>query len=218
MTENRDLHIQRLTEARAQIPRLKAGSHSALDPAFTGWQQRVKHSLEQLFGSEHHYPKNFRMLAFWSVRVAPSIGGGLGVQLGSADGDRFLHDLARADEILHDALQELPTLPLPVHPPAVDPADRRPEIVVNVHNVLSQSTVVSQHQIEMEIESLPLDVEAKAEARRAATDLAAEVQGEQRWTVMAKSLDVLKRLGKGVYDKVALPLLLEIIKKQSGMS
>ncbi len=41
--------------------------------------------------------------------------------------------------------------------------------------------------------------------------------GQQRWPVMAQSFDTLKALGKGVYEKAALPLLLELIKKQIGL-
>jgi len=33
---------------------------------------------------------------------------------------------------------------------------------------------------------------------------------------MAKSLEALKGLGKPVYEQVALPLLLDLIKRQTG--
>lgn len=215
MTDNRELHVQRLIEAKAKIPEWKAGPHNPFAPEFTSWQQRVEHSLTQLFGRDHHYRRAFSMLSFWETRM--SMGRGLQVRLGNDDDQRYVRDMDRTDAILHDALQELPTLPARANAPTAQPAERGPAIVVNVLNVLSQSTVVSQEQIVREIESLSLTPEAKTEAVRTAADLAAEVRGEQRWPVMAKSLDVLKKLGKGVYEKVALPLLLEVIKKQSGL-
>jgi hypothetical protein len=55
------------------------------------------------------------------------------------------------------------------------------------------------------------------QAKKYAQELAEEAKGQQRWPILAKSAEALKSLGKSVYENVALPLLLEMIKKQLGL-
>ena len=50
-----------------------------------------------------------------------------------------------------------------------------------------------------------------------AKELEAESKGKKRWSVLAKSLDALKAMGKAVYERVAIPLLLDMLKKEVGL-
>lgn len=215
MTENRDLHIRRLTEAQAEIPVWKRGSENALSAKFEAWKKRTLHSLQVLFGEDHHYARSFDNLSWWLTRISL---GQQGVQWSAEDQALFNDDLTQAAHILGEALEELPSLAPPKPAVANNVTSGAPTIVVSVHNVLSQVTTVTQEQVFAEIEAIPLDAVARATALRTAGELAAELRGEQRWPVMAKALETLKGLGKGVYEKVALPLLLELVKRQSGLS
>ena len=108
MTENYQLHVRRLTDAKAQIPTWKAGSENALTPGFSAWQRRVEHSLDVLFGKDHHYSRSFRGLEFWLLRMSV---GQSGVHWNARDQERFVADLSEAESVLADALEELPSLP-----------------------------------------------------------------------------------------------------------
>ncbi len=58
---------------------------------------------------------------------------------------------------------------------------------------------------------------ARSAAESHAKHLEVEIKGQQRWPILAKSIEALKMLGKPVYENVALPLVLEMLKKQSGL-
>lgn len=214
MTENRELHTRRLTEARALIPQWKEGSENAFAPEFSSWKQRVQHSLEQLFGKDHHYFRSFRHLRFWVTRMAVR---GVTIRWAPQDQERFLDDLSKADQIIADALEELPSTQQPAAIAQKGTGHVTPSVVVNVQNILSQSATIDLAQLSAVIEALPLRTDTKEAAQNHAEKLAEEVAGKQRWPLMAKSLEALQALGKGVYEKVALPLLLEHIKRQSGL-
>jgi hypothetical protein len=100
--EKRTLHIGRLREALEKIPELQSGDTNALSPKFRDWQSRTQHSLNELFGEEHHYAREFFGLSFWLMRVAPAEG----LAWTSRDQERFQGDLQRAETILRDALEE----------------------------------------------------------------------------------------------------------------
>ena len=57
----------------------------------------------------------------------------------------------------------------------------------------------------------------KKKAQKLAKELEAESKGKKRWSVLAKSLDALKAMGKAVYERVAIPLLLDMLKKEVGL-
>ena len=92
---------------------------------------------------------------------------------------------------------------------------KTPPVVVNVFNTLSQTTTVTFSQVIEAAESLP--PEQREGARAAAEEFKTEADGQQRWPVLARPLEKLQALGKPAYEKVALPLLLEFIKKQAGL-
>lgn len=213
---NRELHLRRLREALDAIPKIRSGTDRALDPSFGSWKSRTEQSLGVLFGEKHPYARDFRFLNFWLPRV--SFGSGP-VSWSSHDEQQFTEDLVRAEQILRDALEEVEVYEPPVRTAPVP--ERRPQspppLSVTVINVLSQTNVVNIQQLYADIESLGLDASVEKEAKSKASELEAEVRGGQRWPVLAKTLDGIKTLGKPVYEKVAIPLLLEMLKKQAGL-
>jgi hypothetical protein len=214
---NRELHLGRLRKSLAAIPGIRAGADRALDASFKSWKSRTEQSLEVLFGREHRYTHEFSFLNFWLPRV--SFGQGR-VKWSSEDEQQFNEDLVRAEHILTDALEEIGVFeppPRPSEPPPASRSHSQPPLSVTVINVLSQTNVVQITQLYAEIESLGLPASVEKEAKSKAAELEAEVHGEQRWPLLAKTLDSIKALGKPVYEKVAIPLLLEMLKKQAGL-
>jgi hypothetical protein len=208
------LHLRRLSEARDRIPSLRAGTINAWSPVFSEWKARIQQSLGTIFGPKHDYARRWSNLHFCLPRIT------LGPETPGwthHDQQAYNEDLGRAESVLSDALEEsefVPDATIKVQ----SPTNRPRPIVVNVLNILSQSTQVSVAQLLADLETIPLSSDQRAAAAENAKALASEVQGERRWPAMAKHLEALKALGKGVYEKVALPLLLEVIKRESGLT
>lgn len=212
---NRELHIGRLRNALSAIPEIRAKGDRALDPSFKSWKSRAEQSLGVLFGDKHHYTRNFSFLNFWLPRV--SFGRGP-VSWSASDEKKFEEDLISAEQILTDALEEIAVFePAEPKSSATSRAEVPSPLSVTVINVLSQTNVVQITQIYAEIESLGLPAPIERDAKLKAAELEAEIHGEQRWPLLAKILDNIKALGKPVYEKVAIPLLLEMLKKQAGL-
>ena len=214
MSAKRELHMQRLYEARARIEHWRTSGDNALSPEFEAWKDRTTHSLQSLLGREHNYTRSFTMLSFWNMRISV---GRSGVQWTSGDQQRFLGDLVLADHILRDALEELPFVAEPRESGVSSDGESSPTVVVNISNVLSQTATFGMAQITAQLANLPLDADDRATARSAAEDILNEIEGEQHWPRLSKALETLRAIGKGVYERVGLPLLLELIKRQSGI-
>ena len=221
MNGQKDLHLKRLRESLGSIQEFRENRVNAYDPRFKYWQQRTLQSLTELFGEGHNYVARFLSLKFRNLqyRVATlRSGGGIAPVWSQQDQTIFENDLQLAHAILFDALEEFSVLATQAQPAATSTPSKQPQIVVNVTNVLSQSTHVELSQVISNLDSLGLPPDQLAEAKKHAQDLAKEAQGEQRWPILAKSLEALKSLGKAVYENVALPLLLEMLKKQTGLN
>jgi len=123
-----------------------------------------------------------------------------------------------AEQILSDALEEFEVAP-PVATNALERVTNSttPQIIVNVSNVLSQTVEVEINQVLASLDDLNLSEEEHTQAEKYAKELAKETKGQQRWSVLSKSLDALKAIGKSVYERVAIPLILEMLKKQAGL-
>jgi len=209
-----ELHVRRLQEGMAQIPRLREIPEKAHASEFSGWERRMNQGLETVFGRDHDYTRRFGMLRFWSTRFA--LGGGR--VWTQRDQEIFDADLHSAEGILYDALEEAEVAPPPADVPIPGVPDRPSgSVIINLNNILSQATNVSTSQVLATIDSLGLTKGDRDVAAAHAKDLEAEIRGEQRWPVLAKSLAALKALGKGVYERVALPLILDMMKKQAGL-
>lgn len=216
MNNTRELHARRLQRALEQIEEFRQQNFTAHDGKFEDWKERVKQSLGVLFRKDHDYTKRFSWLSFWEMRADI----GYGLNWTRQDQQTFEKDLAKAKSLLTDSLEELPLVASPKAGgiPASSISQRQqPPIIINVQNVLSQTTKVEISQLFSDLESLGLSGEKLEEAKKSVQELAAEAKGQQRWTVLAKSLEALKSIGKTVYERVAIPLLLEMLKKQIGI-
>lgn len=213
MDRQRQLHAGRLKEGRNRIATLRESGETAHSPGFRAWQERVEQSLEFLFGEDHGYTARFSSLSFWIARMSPMEGG---VVWDIDDQERFERDLQLADRILRDALEELEFLP-PRRGSASPVTGSAPSVVVNVTNVLSQTTEIQLAQILSGLDDLHLSTSDRERVEKYAQEFEAEANDEQRWPVLAGSLDSLKRMEKHVYERVAIPLLLELLRKQAGL-
>jgi hypothetical protein len=213
MDDRSSLHAKRIKEGLEQIARFRENSENAWSANFKIWKDRVRQSLAELFGDKHEYTTRFRGLSFWAMRM----------QLGEARWDRrdqelFDKHLFVAEQLLTDCLEEIGVAP----PESQQLADKVPHsrvspVTVNVTNVLSQNVEVQMVQLLAGLDNLGLSREKRAEAEKLARELENETRGEQRWPVLSKTLESLKGLGKTVYKEVAVPLLLEMLKKQAGV-
>ena len=218
MNRQNDLHLGRLRESLQAINGFRDNRVKAFDSNFKTWRDRTKQSLIELFGPEHNYTRRFSSLQFLEARLRVSMGRSRGPEWSHQDQEGFDNDLDRARAVLTDALEEFPVLANQMSPTAASAPSPRPHIVVNVTNVLSQTTHIELSQILSTLDSLGLPSDELSQARTHAQELAKEAQGQQRWPILAKSLEALKAMGKSVYENVALPLLLEMLKKQTGLN
>lgn len=216
MNGQKDLHLRRLRESLQAIQDFRYRGVNTADPPFRTWRERTQQSLSELFGEKHDYTNRFLSLLFRKPRVAFR---SVGREDWTQEDQAFFKDaLTRAHDILKDALEEFPVLEIQAQPVTTSTSPKQPQIVVNVTNVLSQSTHVELSQILSNLELLGLPPEQLTQAKAHAAELAKEAQGEQRWPILVKSLEALKSMGKSVYENVALPLLLEMLKKQTGLN
>ena len=205
-----ELLKQRLREAREEIPELreKENAHSS---RFSAWRSRVERTLKDLFAEQSSYTKQFQALPFWETRMTP----GPAHSWMAMDQEQYLGDLAESEQLLADALEDAE-----VAPPATGkgtPAKKAPspQIVINIQNNLRQTTAVSVSQILTSLGDLPSA--QKEEAEQLVKEFEDETEGEERWEVLGRILGRLKTMGKPVYERVALPLLLWLLKRQLGV-
>lgn len=218
----RALHIKRIEEGYQRIAEIRNKKLTAHDVEFSSWRDRVIQSLHHLYGQGHEYSRRFNALLFWNPRATldSALTGSYrsGPTWLRKDQEIFDGDLHLAEQILADALEELNITPKMEEKVSTDTKKISPTIVVNVHNILSQTTSVQMSQIVSNLNNLELSDKDRASVEKHANELSEEARGEQRWPVLAKSLDALKSFGKSVYEQVAIPLLLEMLKKQTGLN
>ncbi len=214
MTTQRELHAKRLREGFEGLDCFDSEGMNAWHADFKSWKERVAQSLGELFSKEHDYYRRFNRLSFWKTRI--SFGGG---SRWSRDDQRiFDDDKTKARQVLTDALEELDLMPADEPTPQPDSSPRAaPTIVVNVQNVLSQTTHVEIGQLLATLDVPELRPQQRKEVEALARDLDSEAKGDQRWPVLARSLEGLKKFGKSVYEKIAIPILLEMLKQQAGL-
>jgi len=214
MDPKRELYIKRLRHGLEANESFHKNRTQAHDPDFQSWKDGVSQSLGKLFGSEHDYTRRFRRLTFWKTRI--SFGSGSGWSL--RDQKKFENDLQLAREILNEALEELAVVPTKCQPTQIktksEPAS---PIVINVTNILSQTFHVEVDQLMAGLDSLDLTVDERKQVEIHARELEQETRGAQRWPVLAKTLASLQAAGKSIYEKIAIPLLLEMLKRQAGL-
>lgn len=104
MTIKRKLHTDRLQNALEDIKEIREKNVTALDSEFEIWKENVQELLTALFGKDHDRTDRFRKLAFWLIRA--DCGGS--IHWSRIDKGIFEKDLAKAEDILSGALEELP--------------------------------------------------------------------------------------------------------------
>lgn len=208
------LHAKRLCDALSKIEGIRGNGDDAHSPSFENWKDRAGQTLKVLFGEEHDYSERFKRLSFWDMRI--SLGGQRFWT--REDQDQFEHDLSLAEQILRDAIEELELAgQVPSAAAGSPPSPKPPAVVVHVNNILSQTTSVSLEQVLVGLGDIGLSELDLQRARTAAQELEAEAKGEQRWPVLSGPLEALRQLGKSVYERVAIPILLEMLRRQAGL-
>ncbi len=194
---------------------LRKSGENAFSPTFKAWKQRVTQSLAEVFGKDHDYTRRFKGLSFWEMRM--SIGQHRWSPLDQA---KFENDFIMAEQLLSDVFEDFEIAspinqPTPEKIPVSGPTS--PPIIINVTNVLSQTTDVQINQLLASLDDLNLSDEDRSKAENSAKELEREAKGPQRWSALSKPLETLKALGKPVYERIAIPMLLEMLKKQAGL-
>lgn len=218
---HRDLKIERLGAAIAKIQTLAARSPLDDDPEFTQWHKGTLQVLQELFTESHMlgYMGRFVKIHFRSrIRLR-------GHSKASFQADYrevWANGLREAELVLKEALEDAalgPKVTARAAAGAMQPQSSA--IVVNVNNYISNAFSPTLHVTLAElVEALdgrgltPSERDA-ARAELEAIDL--ETAGQQRWPVIARSLETLKSFGKGVYKDFAVPLIVEFLKQQSGL-
>jgi hypothetical protein len=213
MDDRVKLHVRRIADGLSQIASFRDGSVSDSSPDFQAWKDRITHSLSEVFGPSHSYTLRFSRLRYFVFRRV-----GLSQVQKQRDPQVFNRDLALAEQILTDCLDEIGVAPpLSQEVGEKDAGNSASAITVNVMNVLSQNVEVHMTQLLAGLKNLGLSKEQHEEAEKLARELEKETKGEQRWPAISKTLESLRSLGKTVYKEIAIPLLLEMLKKQAGV-
>lgn len=215
MGKRQTIHIGRLRESLEMIPELRGGT--VYDDTFSTWKDRTQRSLKAVFGEENHYVEDFEHLHF-SVPVMGRR------KWDSHDKEAYAKGLTRAETLLSDAIEEVGVAPEAFPETGTDegghPSEASPtvKLVVQQNQSVQQIQTLSFDQIIGSIDELGIPEGEAEEARELAEDFRAEAEGEGRWSRLGEILEGLKGLGQTVWKRVAVPLLLEWIKHETGMS
>jgi hypothetical protein len=205
--KRQQLFVRRLEAALQAVPELGRPGRTGESAEFKDWRQKVQQTLDTLFGERHEYSKRFRFLNFRMLGLA-------GGEWYPDDQAQYDKDLHVADSILKDALEEIEIAGLDT-PQAVVGERTTQGVSGQVYNLLHQATTVDLSILLSALDDLP--PEQKTVVEQAARDLKSEVEGAQRWPELARSLETIRSVGKSAYERVAIPLVLELLKKQTGL-
>ncbi len=214
MDPKKQLHLKRLKECLEQIPKLEG--RSAYDPEFKTWLTQTRSSLIELFGERSLNDRNLIKITFIEA------GYRMGRPTGPSPRDLqvFKDGVKMAESVIKKAIEEAEftadVVETPYEPPP-KPVKSSPQITVNVINMLSQVTNVEITQLLQNLNNLGLTASQKAQAEQLTKELDAEVKGQKRWPILGRCIEGLKALGDTVYKQVAIPLLLEMLKKEVGL-
>lgn len=222
---HRDLKIQRLRSAIELIPSLAARLPELEDSGYKLWRTGTNQVLTDLFGAGS-YPIGY-VGRFMKIRLHSTVlqqrHGYRGLVFKSDYQAVWRRGLAEAEVVLKEALAEAELGPAPTRiVPAVPfPSPEKP-LVININNTISNAFSPSVHvtfeQLVGALDSLELSPVERTLAKEELALLDEETRGAQRWPVLAKSLETLKGIGKGVYKEIAVPLIVEYLKQQSGLT
>lgn len=209
--DKRDLHVERLRKRLEEIPALN--SKTIHDTEFQNWHTQTRRSLIEIFGNTSSYNRDFMGLTFRESRIR----GPREPRWTLEDYRIFVKDLARAEQVIRDALEEAEIPVEKIEAIIEEKPSAIPQLVINITNTLSQVTNVEIAQVLQNLNNLGLTPSQEHEAEQLAKELDSEVKGQKRWPILAKCIDGLKTIGDSVYKQVAIPLLLEMLKKEMGL-
>lgn len=170
--------------------------------------------LNEIFGPSE-FILRFQQLTFRPLTYAV----GRGPRWAKEPGENWRHSLRETDKIIAEAVEE-GGVPAPsTVPEPTQPRRPLPNVVVNVHNenVFSPTVHISVAQLLDRLDALPLSSAERELAAEQLRELEAETQGQGRWPLIARSLESMKAIGKSVYKDIAVPLLVEYLKRESGL-
>lgn len=207
------LKVRRLQDERERIVGFSAREPQLEDPDFEEWSRTVHSLLVELFGAGE-FTLRFKQLKF---RPISYFMGGRAEWYGDPR-TQWQTSLRGADKILREAVEEA-GVQFPAAPLESESAGHRPSVVVNVsnQNVFSPTVHVSVSQLLERLGELPLSASEREIASEHVRELDQETKGEKRWAIIARSVESLKSLGKGVYKEIAVPLLVEFLKHEAGL-
>jgi hypothetical protein len=213
MDPKKALHIKRLKESLEQIPVLIEGGKTSQDVEFKTWHDQTRRSFTGIFGDGSSYCRDFLGLRFSEVRFT------MGKPTGPTQRDREIFEVGmrRAEGIIAAAIEEAEIPAERIEPIKEEVPRPIPQLVVNITNTLSQVTNMEIAQVLQNLNNLGLTPSQKQEAEHLAKELDLEVKGQRRWPILAKYIEGLKTIGDTVYKQVAIPLLLEMVKKEMGL-
>jgi hypothetical protein len=213
---HRDLLVQRLRDSIEKAGELSARLPVLHDPEYDEWSKGTIHVLSELFGTTTFgYHMRFVQV---TCRATTSVRGG---QRAFRPDYRtvWTEGLRQKEMVLREALQEAelgPRDPTHVLTPIAATQGHAP-VVVNVHNVFSPSIQISFNQLIARLDALPLEASEREAARTELEAIESEVRGSGRWPVIGRSLEALKSMGKSVYKEIAVPLIVEYLKREAGL-
>jgi hypothetical protein len=213
MDPKKELHIRRLKDSLGHIPILVSRGKTSDDPEFKIWYDQTRRSFTEIFGDGSSYCRDFLKLLFKEARFTVGRPTGPGLR----DREIFGASMKRAEAIIAAAIEEAEIPSEKIEPIRQEAPRQIPQIVVNISNTLSQITNVEIAQVLQNLNNLGLTPSQKQEAERLAKEMDSEVKGQKRWPVLAKCIEGLKTIGDTVYKQVAIPLLLEMLKKEMGL-
>lgn len=214
MDPKRELHLKRLRESLDQIPTLVSEGKTSRDVEFKAWYDQTRRSFTEIFGDGSSYCRDFLRLIFQETRI--TVGRPTGP--GPRDREIFAESMKRAQRIIAAAIEEAEIPVGEIQPTRQEGHTQAPpQLVINITNVLSQVTNVEIAQVLQNLNNLGLTPTQKEEAERLARGLDTEVKGQKRWPSLAKSIEGLKAIGDTVYKQVAIPILVEMLKKEMGV-
>ena len=210
----RPLLLRRLGTERARIDELLGREPQLEDSDYDEWEQAVRSLIIDIFGAGS-YLLRFRQL---DIRpISYSVGGS---RWRSDPKQAWLTGLKQAAKILDEAIEE-GAISLPVAAKAETHSARAATpVVVNIHNqnIFSPEVHVTISQMLQSLDGLGLSDSEKTIAEEHLRELEVETKGSKRWPIIARSLESIKSIGKSVYKDVAVPLIVEFLKRESGLA
>lgn len=217
--DEKELALKRLKDGLVELASFENVPGADKSPEFERWRTRMHTSLKTRFGPNHDYSQQFGNLIFDEPQAVPDWTGGT---WDTSDQRTFMHDLALAKGIIADAIEQAELTGLNTATPerkrGYPDWGVREQQPVNLTVNVNQSQVVNLN-LSQSLERLSDLHLPESERREAQEHLQTLSEGfvSKKWEKIGPALSALAKVGKGVFDKVVLPLLAELVKKAAGL-